>query len=254
MRAPRPEVQTITSADLGDALEQGFQDYMACRTDVIFLCVIYPLIGLALGRLVVGQGLFHLLFPVASGFALVGPFVGLGLYEMSRRREQGDPVTWATAFRVLGSRSAGAIAMLGLLLLAIFLLWLFAAQAIYDLTVGTLHPASIDAFITDVLTTGVGWVLIGTGVGVGFLFALVVFAISVVSFPLLLDRDDLGLDVAIGTSIRAVTRNPGPMALWALTIVGGLVIGSIPFFIGLAIVIPILGHTSWHLYRRLSPR
>src|SRR5579859_4150775 len=117
LRAPRPQVAKIAIGDLGDAIERGFQDFAVYRTDVIFLCVVYPVIGLVLARLVLGQGMFQLLFPVASGFALIGPFIGLGLYEMSRRREQGDAVSWATAFQVLGSRSVGAIALLGLLLL-----------------------------------------------------------------------------------------------------------------------------------------
>jgi uncharacterized membrane protein len=254
LRAPRPQVAKIAMGDLGDAIERGFQDFAVYRTDVIFLCVVYPVIGLVLARLVLGQGMFQLLFPVTSGFALIGPFIGLGLYEMSRRREQGGPVSWATAFQVLGSRSVGAIALLGLLLFFIFLMWLLAAQGIYNMTVGAMRPATIDAFLSDVLTTGAGWIMIGAGVSVGFLFALLVFGISAISFPLLLDRDDVGLDVAIGTSVRAVIANPMTMAVWAMIIAGGLILGSIPFFVGLAVVIPVLGHASWHLYRKLAPR
>jgi len=254
MLAPRPVVRKIALSDLREALALGFQDFAAYRTDVIFLCVVYPIIGLVLARLVVGQGLFQLLFPVASGFALIGPFVGLGLYEMSRRREQGDPVSWGTAFQVLRSPAAGAIAMLGLVLLAIFLAWLYTAQTIYGMTLGPLHPATVGQFAKDVLTTGAGWALIGAGVGAGFLFALLVFAVTVVSFPLLLDREDVGLDIAVGTSIRAVIRNPWPMAVWGMIIAGSLVIGSIPLFVGLALVMPVLGHATWHLYRKLAPR
>lgn len=253
LRAPLPAVRRIELTDLKDALAKGFRDFAACRTDVIFLCVIYPIIGLVLARLVIGHGMFQLLFPLASGFALLGPFVAIGLYEMSRRREQGVTVNWATAFQVLRSPSSGAIAVLGLLLMAIFLLWLFAAQGIYGLTLGPHPPASIASFAHDLFATSAGWVLIGAGVGVGFLFAVLVFAISVVSFPLLLDREDVGLDVAIGTSIRAVIANPGPMAVWGLIIAGSLVIGSIPFFVGLAFVMPVLGHATWHLYRKLAP-
>jgi uncharacterized membrane protein len=255
MRSPAPAVRRIAFADLRDALAKGFLDFTAYRTDVIFLCVIYPVIGLVLARLVIGEGMFQLLFPLASGFALIGPFIGIGLYEMSRRREQGDTVSWATAFRVLHSPSAGAIALLGLLLMAIFVAWLFVAEAIYGATMGThYHPASIATFAQDVFTTGAGWTLIAAGVGAGFLFAMLVFVLTVVSFPLLIDRQDVGLDVAIRTSIRAVVANPGPMALWGIIVAGSLVLGSIPLFVGLALVMPVLGHATWHLYRKLAPR
>jgi uncharacterized membrane protein len=173
---------------------------------------------------------------------------------MSREREQGTAVSWATAFQVLRSPSSSAIAGLGLLLMAIFLAWLFIARSIYDMTLGPYLPASITTFAHDIVMTPPGWILMGAGVGIGFVFAVIVFAISVVSFPLLLDRDDIGIDVAIGTSIRAVIANPWPMAVWAMIIAGSLVIGSIPFFVGLVLVLPILGHATWHLYRKLVPR
>jgi uncharacterized membrane protein len=124
------------------------------------------------------------------------------------------------------------------------------ADAIYNVTLGPERPVSMSAFAHDVLTTDAGWVLIGAGVGVGFLFAVAVLAISVVSFPLLLDRN-VGVATALLTSIRAVVANPGTMAIWGLIIAGGLMIGSIPFFIGLVIVLPVLGHATWHLYRRV---
>ena len=254
LRAPLPAVRRIELGDLRAALIEGFQDFTLYKTHVLFLCVVYPVMGLILARLVIGQGLFQLLFPLASGFALIGPFVAIGLYEMSRQREQGAAVNWATAFQVLRSPSSGAIAGLGLLLTAIFLAWLFTAQEIYDMTLGPHLPASVAVFTHNILATQAGWILMGGGVGIGFLFALLVFAISAVSFPLLLDRDDIGLDIAIGTSIRAVAKNPWPMAVWGMIVAGSLAVGSMLLFVGLAVVIPVLGHATWHLYRRLVTR
>jgi uncharacterized membrane protein len=171
---------------------------------------------------------------------------------MSRRREQGQTVNWSDAFSVVASPRFGAILLLGIVLFIVFLVWLAAAQAIYTLTLGPEAPASVGAFIRDVFTTGAGWTMIAMGISVGFLFAVFVLAISVVSFPLLLDRD-VGLVTAVITSVRAVAANPETMAVWGVIVAAGLVVGSIPFFLGLAIVLPVLGHATWHLYRRVVP-
>ena len=246
--SPAPAIRHIRIAEIRKILARGLDDFGACRTDVVFLCVIYPVLGLILARFAFGQRLLPLLFPLASGFALVGPFAAVGLYEMSRRREQGAEVGWVDAFGVVRSPAIGSIVLLGLILMAIFLAWLGAAWAIYALTLGPAPPASIAGFARDVFTTERGWIMIGAGIGVGFLFALLVLAISVVSFPLLLDRAT-GLDTAVRTSFRAVAANPGPMAAWGLVVAVGLAVGSIPLFVGLIVVLPALGHSTWHLYR-----
>jgi uncharacterized membrane protein len=247
---PLPVVRRIEIADLKDVLVRGFSDFGAYRTDVIFLCVFYPVIGLVMASLVADYKMLPLLFPLASGFALVGPFAGVGLNEMSRRREMGISAGWTDAFRVLNSPSLGAIIVLGLLLTVVFLFWQFTAYAIYDLTLGPLPPASIGSFVHNVLMTGPGRELIVIGFGVGFVYAAVVLVISVVAFPLLLDRP-VGVEVAIRTSAQAAITNPIPIAVWGLVIAASLVIGSIPLFVGLIIVLPVLGHATWHLYRKL---
>jgi uncharacterized membrane protein len=251
--AALPAVRRIELADLADVLASGLRDFGAYRTDVIFLCIIYPLAGLILASVAFGYDMLPMLFPLASGFALIGPVAAVGLYEMSRRREQGVEITWADAFGVVRAPAFGAVLVLGLILLAIFLLWLAAAYGIWLMTLGPTPPVSLGAFLHQVLTTDAGWTMVVVGMGIGFLFALLVLAISVVSFPLLLDRD-VGLYTAVATSVRAVLTNPGPMAAWGLIVAGGLVLGSIPVLLGLIIVMPVLGHATWHLYRKVVPR
>ena len=248
--AVAPTVRRIHAADIGDALARGVKDFGACRTDVIFLCLIYPVAGLIISRMAADYGMVALIFPLVSGFALLGPLFGLGLYEMSRRREKGIATGWADAFAVARAPALGAIVVLGALLFVLFCAWLFTANLIYIVTLGPDPPVSATAFARDALTTPAGWTMIVVGCGVGFLFALVALVIGVVSFPLLLDRN-VGVSTAIATSVRAVLANPGPMAMWGLIIAGSLAIGAIPLLVGLAIVLPVLGHATWHLYRKV---
>jgi uncharacterized membrane protein len=246
----RPTVRTIGLGDLKDALVGGIDDFLVMPTHAIFLCLIYPIAGLVLARVILGYAILPLLFPLAAGFALVGPFAAVGFYELSRRREAGLDVSWQDAFDVLHSPSRGAIAVLGVLLLVIFALWIAVAQAIYIGTFGYEPAASIPHFLDQVFGTRAGWFLIVIGNAVGFLFAAAVLSVSVVSFPLLLDRD-VGAVEAVLTSVRAVAANPVIMAAWGLIVAMLLLLGSIPLFFGLAVVVPVLGHATWHLYRRV---
>jgi uncharacterized membrane protein len=244
-----PVVRRIGLADLRAALRDGARDFEACRTDVIFLCLIYPIAGFLIGRFAFNHGLLPLIFPLIAGFALIAPLFGVGLYEISRRRERGIAKGWVDVFTVVHAPAIGSILVMGLILLALFALWLFAASFIYTVTLGPDLPISASQFARDVLTTPQGWTMIAVGMGVGFLFALIVLTISVVSFPLLLDRN-VGVYRAIAISVRTVRQNPGPMVAWGLIIAAGLLIGAIPLLVGLAIALPILGHATWHLYRR----
>src|SRR5262247_674010 len=249
-RPAQPVVRTIGVADLQDALAKGADDFYAMPTHAMFLCIIYPIVGFALARLAFGYSILPLLYPLASGFALVGPIAALGLYELSRRREAGLDTPAARAFNVFESSSIGAIAALGVLLLIIFVIWVAVANAIYVANFGYASPSSIEAFLKDVFTTRPGWNLIIVGNLVGLLFAILVLTISVVSFPLLLDRD-VGAAGALLTSIRAVAHNPLTMMVWGLIVAALLVVGSLPLFFGLTVVMPVLGHATWHLYRKV---
>jgi uncharacterized membrane protein len=245
-----PAVRKIGVADLRDALARGYDDFMATPTQLVFLGIIYPVIGLVAARAASGGALLPLLYPLIAGLSLMGPVAAVGIYELSRRREQGLPVSWLNAFDVLRSHSIISIAALGLLLCVIFVAWLFAAQAVYQATMGGVPPASIGDFAQQVLTTRAGLNLILLGNAVGFLFAVLVLTLTVVSFPLLLDKD-VGVRVAVRTSVRAVLANPVTMAIWGLIVAALLFVGSLPLFVGLAVVMPLLGHATWHLYRKV---
>jgi uncharacterized membrane protein len=248
-RPAHTTVRTITISDLLDSLARGWADFSAMPTHALFLCLIYPIVAIFVAGLTMGYNILPLAYPIMAGFALLGPIVAIGLYEMSRRREAGLEADPSHAFDVLHSPSLPAIGALGLLLLTVFLTWIGIAQQIYQSLFGYLPPASLPQFISNVLTTPEGWQLIIIGNVIGFVFAVISFALSAVSFPLLLDRD-VGLAEAIMTSLRAITKNPVTMVAWGLIVAGLLLLGSLPFFIGLAVVIPVLGHATWHLYRK----
>ena len=240
-----PIVRKIGPADLKDALAKGIDDFLAMPSSLVFLGLIYPIVGMCLAGFAL-----PLLFPLMSGFALVGPFAAIGLYEISRRRELGLETSWAHAFDVRHSPSIPSLLALGLLLLVIFICWRIHGPvslrvALWPHAAGVLHAVHL-----DILTTPQGWKLIGFGTAIGFVFAVVVLSISVISFPLLLDRD-VGLAVAVLTSLRAVRENPVTMAIWGLIVAAVLAIGFLLLFVGLAVAVPILAHASWHLYRKV---
>jgi uncharacterized membrane protein len=243
-----PVVRKLKLSDLKTALQKGLDDFNAVPSHAVMLCVIYPVLGIMIARMVLGYSVMPLLFPLAAGFALIGPFAAIGLYEMSRRRELGEDYSAWHAFEVLRSPSFGAVMALGVMLLALFVTWIFAAQAIYEMTFGHAPAATMPDFAERVLTTPEGWALIVVGCGVGFVFALVSLCVSVVSFPMMLDRH-AGVAEAMVTSLRVVMVNPFVIAMWGLIVALLLVIGTIPLFLGLAVVIPVLGHATWHLYR-----
>jgi uncharacterized membrane protein len=251
--AERELIRDIQPADLVDALKAGLDDFLEKPSHVVFLVLIYPLVGLTLARLTFGYDVLPLLYPLMAGFALLGPFASVGLYELSRRREQGLSTRWADVFTTLRQKPARPVLQLGGLLVLVFLGWLVSAQWIYQLTFGSAIPDSLLAFLGEVATTSHGWALLIVGNAVGFMFAVVVLAISVVSFPMVLDRE-VSAGTALRTSIHACLANPSTMALWGLIVAVCLAIGSLPFFAGLALVLPVFGHATWHLYRKVIAR
>ncbi|MBK3745998.1 DUF2189 domain-containing protein [Paraburkholderia aspalathi] len=247
--AEYPHVRKIQFHDVFAALSEGFEDFWAKPSHYVFLCLIYPLAGLFITYWSSGANALPLLFPLMAGFALIGPFAAIGLYEISRRRELHEDTSWRHAFEVWHSPSVPSILAIGALLVAVFIAWLITAQSLYSDLFGPLVPASISALMDQVLYTQQGHELIWMGNAIGLGFALFTLCTTIVAFPLLLDRD-VGAAAAIYTSIRVFFRNPAECLLWAAIVVVLLVVGFATLMVGLAIVIPVLGHATWHLYRK----
>jgi uncharacterized membrane protein len=245
-----PDVRRIKVADVFAALRQGLDDFWDKPSHYVFLCLIYPIAGLVLMRWTSGANLLPLLFPLMSGFALIGPFAALGLYEISRRRELNLDTSWRHALEVRHSPAIPSIVAVGVMLFVLFIAWILTAQALYTNLFGSQVPESISAFINQVFNTSEGQRMIILGNAIGFVFAVVVLCTTVIAFPLMLDRD-VGALAAVVTSVKAALANPVEIALWGLIVAALLLVGFLTLFVGLAIFIPVLGHATWHLYRKV---
>lgn len=245
-----PKVRRIGPADVRWALAQGWRDFKAKRGDILIIAFVYPLIGVAASALTFNDRLMPLIFPLAAGLSILGPVTAVGFYELSRRREAGLDSSWRHFIDPVFDRRFWPLMGLAVVLMGLFLLWLGAAWQIYGETVGTLHPAGLRDFAAKILTTRQGLELILLGDGIGFIFAVVVLALSLVSVPMVVDRAT-DPPTAMWTSVRAVMKNPMAAATWGLTVAVLLALGSLPAFIGLAVVLPVLGYATWRLYTRI---
>ena len=250
-------IRRVGVKEVRDALALGLADFRANPAHRMFVALIFPVAGLLLGWVVAATGSFPLLYPIAGGFALIGPFASIGLYEISRRRELGVASSWLSELAVFRSKRIGPVMELGVLLAVIFVLWLATANALYDhLLGGAAGRESLAGLFRLVAGTRAGWILCAAGTGAGFFFAAVVFCLGVLSFPLLLDRDLGGsteeqVATAVEMSVRAVIANPLAMGAWALILGAGVMVGFLTALVGFVVVIPVLGHATWHFYRQV---
>ena len=246
-------IRTITDDDLRWSLRQGWEDFRDLRGDLVFAGLIYTLIGLAAVVMTTSRPLVPFFFPVVAGVALLGPVAAVGFYELARRRESGHEVHWFNFLDVRKRPSVDDMGMVAGLLLLIFVGWLVAAGVLYALLFGWATPTSLGGFISAVFTTPRGWALIAAGLVVGAIFGWLVLALSVASLPMLVDCDVTAAE-AVSASWRASHANKSEMVRWGITVSVLLVLGSIPLFVGLALVLPWLGYSTWHLYTRLIDR
>jgi len=269
MAYPQPKINTIHVSDLKEVWDKGLEDFKEMPTHLVFLCFIYPIVTLIFARAYAGFDMVPLVFPILAGYTLIGPLVATSMYELSRRREYGLDQSRMHVFDILKYSTIRPVAVLGLLLMVIYIVWLCGAQVIYDSNFGGSSglvpirlvdsaeanpalsaPDSVGELANMIFTTAAGWTLIIVGCFVGLVFAVAVLALSVVSFPMILDRHVSAMTAA-RTSVRAVLANPVTMAVWGIIVASALLIGSLPLFVGLAVVLPVLGHATWHLYRKV---
>lgn len=243
-------VRRIEVSDLTNSLSDGVADFMARPTHMIFLCIIYPIAGLLIAAASAGTGLLPSSYPLIAGFALVGPLASIGAVEMSRLRERKSDRSLRQVLEIVRSPSLLPICGLAVVLLGLFGLWIGTADLLYRATLGPVPATSFASFVKQIATTKSGWTLAVVGNAAGFGFALVALSIGLVSVPLLLDRD-VGLSKAIATSARCVAANPLVILAWGAFVAGILAAATLPLFVGLAVALPVLGHATWHLYRRL---
>jgi uncharacterized membrane protein len=244
------EIRKIGLRDLWESLKEGYDDFNAKPSYGLFLILIYPVFALLVTLFLLGENLLYLVFPMVAGFTLLGPVISVCLFEMSRRRERGLELSWLSAFDFVHTSSFAPIVALSIVMMLLYVAWLFLAQFLYFGLFGADPPASVSDFLNQLVTTQRGTALVLYGNFIGLLFAFTVLAISVVGFPLLLDRPATAV-TAIGISIRAVATNLLVMAVWGVVVIVLLAAGAVLFLMGLPAVLPILGHSTWHLYRKL---
>ena len=246
---PMPEVNTLTFADLKSCLARGISDFRHAPLFGLFFGGIF-----AFGGLLIIQSLYvwqkaWMIYPVLIGFPLIGPFAAVGLYDVSRRLEQNKPLAWNQVLSVVFIKSGQEIRWMAFVMLFIFWIWMYQVRLLLALILGNASFNSWQSFFEIITTTTQGWIFIGVGHVVGAFLAMALFSITVVSLPLLLDRD-VDFITAMITSVKTVSQSPVVMISWGIFVTLAVMASFIPAFLGLLIILPILGHTTWHIYKR----
>ncbi|MEM6303449.1 MAG: DUF2189 domain-containing protein [Pseudomonadota bacterium] len=251
VEAPAFEVRHISKDDITTALRKGLSDFQQAPVHSIAFGATFSLLGLALAVLLFRGGFSYWLLPLAAGFPLLGPFLAVGLYEISRRLEANEPLQTGGIIKAVFRNPHGQLPLFAVLALFFFLAWLVIARVIFAVSFGTVAMTNVMTSV-EVFFTAQGLIMLAVGSIVGAALALLLFSISVVGVPLLLDQD-VDFVTAIITSVRAVLENQSVMLFWAFFVAGATVIAMLPLFLGMVLVFPVLGHASWHLYRALIP-
>lgn len=248
---PLPEPRSLAMSDLTQALSLGWRDFRRAPVFGLVFSAFYVLGGWAIASVALASGREWWLIPFVLGFPLIAPFAAVGLYEVSRRIEANEPLDGARVFRVVLDQRQRQIPSMAMVILLLFMFWVFVAHTIFALFMGVSALTNISTS-AEVLFQGRGLAMLILGTLIGAGFAAVLFGFTVIGLPLLLDRE-VDFVTAIIASVQAVLASPGVMTAWALLIAIWLFVGIVPGFLGLLIVLPVLGHATWHIYRRVMP-
>ncbi len=243
----KPKINSkLTLTDLRAALSAGWSDFIKIPQYGLFFGGIYVLTGLALGYLALVAGYTSMLIPATAGFPLVAPFVAVGLYEASRRRETGEKLTWGGVLGALRGHGDEQIMSMGVIVFVAFGFWMIVAHAVVAIF---MNEAGSGSESLAFLTTETGLTMLGVGSAIGAVMAFAFYAMTVISLPMLVDRK-VSFMTAIIASFGTIRANPFIMLAWAAIISALLFVAMITAFLGLLVALPVLGHATWHLYRR----
>ena len=246
--AGRPRVLVLKRDDVVAALEQGWRDFKAAPMIGLSFGIFYTLAGWGVMLFASLTGLTYLAYPFATGFALIAPFTAAGLYEVSRKLERGEAITFSSVLASVRAAGAQDLGWLGLILFFSLILWVDFAAFLYVAFFG-IHVPNMEDLMQVVLGTPFGVVFLIVGNLAGAIIAFAIFSVTVISGPLLVDRD-IDFVTAMSTSIEAVRTNPGQMLAWAAMVALWFAVAVVTMLAGLVVILPVLGHATWHLYRK----
>ncbi|MDJ0824002.1 MAG: DUF2189 domain-containing protein [Rhodobacter sp.] len=248
----RPKVGKVTAEDITASLKAGFSDFLARPVMSGFFGLFYAVFGILFVWCLVWLGAIWMVIPAAVGFPLVAPFAAAGLYEMSRRLQAREPFGWSDILTVMASQRKREMGWMAFVTLFIFWVWFYQFRTVLVIVLQDASFSDLDGFLTTVFFTPEGWTFLAIGTCVGTFLAAVLFSVTVIAMPMLLDRE-IDFISAMLTSVRVVTENPLVMLTWAAIISVTMLLSLVPAFLGLIFTLPILGHTTWHLYQRAVP-
>ncbi|WP_224823838.1 DUF2189 domain-containing protein [Cognatishimia sp. MH4019] len=244
-----PKINKVTAEDITASLKAGFSDFWARPIMSGFFGLFYAVFGILMVWCLVWLGYIWMLIPALVAFPLVAPFACAGLYEMSRRLENNEPFGWGDILTVMADQRKREMGWMAFVTLFVLWVWFYQFRTVLVIVLQDASFSDLDGFIQAVLYTPEGWTFLAIGTGVGAFLAAALFTVTVVAMPLLLDRD-IDFVTAMITSVRVVRENPVVMLTWAGIITVTMVVSLVPAFLGLIFTLPILGHTTWHLYQR----
>jgi uncharacterized membrane protein len=248
--SPPPVIGRVKFSDLSAAMSDGFRDFLKAPAFGLFFSAFYAVGGVLIYLELTVRGEELWVIPIGLGFPLLAPFAAVGLYEVSRRLEKGESLDWSAVLGVVFRQKDRQFPSMAMMMIMFFMFWVFVAHLVFALFMGLQSLTNILTSWQDTLLTPNGLTMLAIGTGVGAAMAFVLFSLTVISLPLLLERE-IDFISAMICSFQLVLANPLPMLAWGAIVSVLLFAGMLPFFLGLFIVLPVCGHATWHLYRRV---